>query len=104
MAKTRRKTIRPKKAQKRTDHPAGCRVNDDELARVRRDISELTEHGGITPSVGAYTKHALLSHRRLRMIEGKLRHLIQTLGFDQGLADTPPFVIIEKLQAILEAP
>lgn len=71
-----RKTIRPKKARTRTDHPAGCRVNADELATVRGDIDAIAQTSGIKPSLGSYTKHALLSYPRYRRLEVGLRKLL----------------------------
>lgn len=102
--KTRRKNIRPpKKARQRTDHPAGCRVTDNELAAVRADIDDLAELGGPKPSLGAYTKHALLSHRRLRRIEAAAKALVVEVNDDLIDADAPPSPIIERLQKILGA-
>lgn len=77
MTKVSRKTLK-KKSRKRTDHPAGCRVNDAELAAVNADINELERLGGIRPSVGAYVKHALLSHARLRKLEASLAAFYKT--------------------------
>lgn len=75
MTKVSRKTIRKKNARTRTDHPAGCRINDVELAAVLADIDELAQAGGPRPSVGSYTKHALLSYSRFRKLEARLRAL-----------------------------
>jgi hypothetical protein len=77
MTSKSRKVLRNKRAQKRTDHAAGCRVSDTERNRVLADIDELTKLGGIEPSLGAYTKHALLSHGRLRRMEAGIRDLYE---------------------------
>lgn len=76
MKKTSRKAIRPKKARARTDHPAGCRVSDGELSTVRSDIDLIGQASGIKPSLGSYTKHALLSYPRYRRLEVQLRKLV----------------------------
>jgi len=76
MKKTSRKAIRPKKARARTDHPAGCRVSDGELSTVRSDIDLIGQASGIKPSLGSYTKHALLSYPRYRRMEVQLRKLL----------------------------
>ena len=76
MKKTSRKTIRRSRKQKRSDHAAGCRVNQQELDAINVDILELAALGGIKPSLGAYVKHATLSHARLRKLEATIRKLV----------------------------
>lgn len=78
MTKVRRKTLRSKSksARTRTDHPAGCRINDAERDQVMADIADIKQASGHAPSLGSYTKHALLSHPRYRRMEVQLRKLL----------------------------
>ena len=92
MTKTSRKTLRPvaprrhgKKAPARTDHPAGCRISDAERSAVLEDIKHIETASGHAPSLGSYTKHALLSHPRYRRMEVQLRKLLADPGMSQML-------------------
>ena len=86
MKKTSKKNLRTKSSRKRTDHPAGCRVNDDELAAVRGDIDAIAQASGHKPSLGAYTKHALVSHQRYRRMEVQLRKLLSDEAIESYFA------------------
>ena len=100
MKKTSRKVVKAKPARQRTDHSAGCRVNDAELAQVRADIAETVKGAGIPISLGAYTKHAILEHFRLRKLENLVKDIIareDRKTFDEKLV-TEPDQIIEALR------
>lgn len=110
MKKTSRKAIRPKKARARTDHPAGCRVSDGELSTVRSDIDLIGQASGIKPSLGSYTKHALLSYPRYRRMEVQLRKLMADEAIESYFAGAEPGEgsdagpeFYKEVKAILEA-
>jgi hypothetical protein len=90
MKKISRKAIRPKKARTRTDHPAGCRVNENELAMIRQDIDDIAAASGIKPSLGSYVKDSLLKRPRYRKLEVGLRKLLADEAIDSYFAGEEP--------------
>lgn len=82
MKKTSKKNLKKERASRvRTDYSAGCRISEAERDRLMGEIVRL---GGIRPSLGAYTKHALLEYARLSTIEARLRGLRDTVGDGVG--------------------
>jgi methylthioribose-1-phosphate isomerase len=61
---------------KRKDHPVGIRLSDSELDMVKVDCDEITATTGFEIKVGSYAKHAVVSHRRLRRFEARVRDLV----------------------------
>ncbi len=101
MKTTSRKVIKkPIKAatRKRADHPAGCRVSDVELVRIRHDIAEIQKGSGIPVSLGAYTKHAILEHFRLRKLETLVKDIVAREDRRQDADGVDAAEIIEALR------
>ncbi|HKQ65981.1 MAG TPA: hypothetical protein VJZ73_13285 [Methylomirabilota bacterium] len=101
MKNTSRKTI--KKARKRKDHPAGCRVNDAELARIDADVADLKRASGMSISRGAYAKHAILEHGRLRRLDVAVKAIIAREDKRQDAEPVDLDVVIGELRAAAEA-
>lgn len=100
MKKTSRKNLRPK-AQKRTDHPAGCRISTEERTRIQSEIIELKDKSGIDVTIGSYTKHALLNHSRLRRIEQSLKHFVSSEDIALYFEAKETSDLVKHLQSIL---
>jgi len=92
MKKLSKKNLRSKSkpTKSRTDHPAGCRINDAERDQVMSDIADIKQASGHAPSLGSYTKHALLSHPRYRRMEVQLRKLLADEAVDSYFAGQEP--------------
>lgn len=110
MTKTSRKT-KPKAApRKRTDYPAGCRLSAAERERAIQDVAAVSKASGMPVSLGAYTKHALLSHGRYRRMEVKIREALANEGTDSGLSSEDPGEyanaaerFLHRIRSIMEA-
>lgn len=100
MKNTSRKTI--KRARKRKDHPAGCRVNDSELAHIDADIADMKRASGLTISRGAYAKHAILEYPALRRLLHSVRANV-TLGQKESGVSLPSEEAIANIHLALRA-
>lgn len=94
MKKNSRKTLK-KRVRARTDHPAGCRISDDERTRLLADVAAVAQASGMAVSLGAYTKHALLSHARYRRMEVELRKLVAEEAVESYFAGEEPAAVID---------
>jgi hypothetical protein len=96
---SKKKPRRSTKTTKRADHSIGIRVSPAELIGLQEAIVRLSAASGIDVKLGAYAKHAVLSHARLRSMEADVRALHSEI-FNAG-PDGPHAEIAGRLAAVL---
>jgi hypothetical protein len=104
MKKTSKKVLKAP-ARKRNDYGAGCRLTSNERDAVMHDVEKVKAASGFPLTLGAYTKHALMDHGRLRNLEKRIRDFHEAAAADlkdEELAvDITPKWMLESIEAIL---
>lgn len=82
-------------------------LNQAEHTRILAETIQISNASGIDVTIGKYAKHALMAHRRLRLIETRLRGWLSDF---ESLRDNPEGGSVlskdvsDKIRSLLETP